>query len=197
MSVPANAPSTREPLGQRVKSRLLVLAALTAAMWVLLLVPLSAREQLGIRSQRAMGLLGVPVAPFLHGDLAHLASNTLPFFVLGALVLLRSWREFVLVSLIVMVGSGLGAWYFGRLGDVHLGVSGLIFGYFGFLVARGLLERTLVSLIIAAVVGFYYGGLLFQVIPREQHISWQAHLFGLLSGLVAAWGVARKRWAAH
>ena len=79
----------------------------------------------------------------------------------------------------------------------YLGASGLIMGYFGFLVARGLLERTLVSLAIAAAIGFYYGGLVWQVIPRDEHVSWQTHLFGLLSGLVCAWLVARKRRSAH
>src|SRR5207247_8205209 len=159
--------------------------------------PTSARERLGVRSQVTTGLVGIPVAPFLHGDWKHLASNTLPFVVLGAVILLRSLREFVLVTIVVALGSGLGAWWFGQPGQVHLGASGLIMGYFGFLVARGLLERTLVSLAIAAAVGFYYGGLVWQVIPRDEHISWQTHLFGFLSGLVSAWLVARKRRFTH
>ena len=189
--------SVQEPLAQRLKSRLLVLAALVGSMWLLLLLPLPVREQLGIRSGAMAGLIGIPLAPFLHGDLTHLASNTLPFAVLGALVLLRSWREFILVSLLVTLGSGLGAWWFGQPGQVHLGASGLIFGYFAFLVARGLLERTLVSVAVALAVGFYYGGLVWQVFPRDGHISWQAHFFGLLSGLVSAWLVVRKRRSTH
>jgi membrane associated rhomboid family serine protease len=189
--------STPEPLTQRLKARLLVLAVLVGLMWALLLLPVSLREELGVRSGTLWGLIGIPLAPFLHGNLAHLASNTLPFVVLGALVLVRSLREFVWVTVIVVLGSGLGAWRLGSPGQVHLGASGLIFGYFGFLVARGLLERTIVSLLIAAAVGFLYGGLLWQVFPKESHISWQSHLFGLLSGFLAAWLVARKRRAPH
>jgi membrane associated rhomboid family serine protease len=182
-----------ETLTQRLKSRLLGLALLLGLMWLLLLVPDAWNQRLAIRAQARDGWWGIPLAPLLHADLAHLASNTLPLAVLGALIALRSWREFVSVSLLVTLGSGLGAWYFGRVGEVHLGASGLIFGYFGFLLARGLLERTLASLVIALAVGFYYGGLLWQVFPKDTRISWQAHLFGLLSGLVSAWLVARNR----
>ncbi len=185
------------PLSQRIKTRLLVLAAIVGLMWVLLLLPLSFREGLGIRSGTPIGLAGVPLAPLLHGDLKHLASNTLPFVVLAALVLVRSLREFVWVTVIVALGSGLGAWWLGRAGQVHLGASGLIFGYFGFLLARGLLERTLVSLLIAAAVGFLYGGLVWQVFSSDPHISWQSHLCGLLAGLASAWLVARKRRPTH
>ncbi len=194
-SIPATA--THEPLAERLKSGLLVLGALVALMWAFLLLPNSLRTEFGVRSHVALGLIGLPVAPLLHGDVAHLASNTLPFVVLGALIVLRSLREFVLVTMIVALGSGLGAWCFGEAGQVHLGASGLIMGYFGFLVARGLLERTLLSLVIAAAVGFYYGGLVWQVIPRDEHISWQTHLFGFLSGLLCAWLVARKRRPTH
>src|SRR5262245_47052109 len=189
--------ATQDTLVQRLRSRAVVLCVLVGAMWALLLLPSGVREHLGIRSQTMLGLIGIPLAPFLHGDLTHLASNTLPFVVLGAVILARSLREFVLVTILVALGSGLGAWWFGDKGQVHLGASGLIMGYFGFLVARGLLERTLLSLAIAAAVGFYYGGLVWQVIPRDEHISWQTHLFGLLSGLICAWLVAGKRRSAH
>src|SRR6476659_5854167 len=93
--------ATQGTLVQRLRSRALVLCALVGTMWALLLLPTSVREQLGVRSQVMMGLIGVPLAPFLHGDLTHLASNTLPFVVLGAVILLRSLREFVWVTIIV------------------------------------------------------------------------------------------------
>lgn len=192
-----SATSVQEPLARRIKTRLVALAVIVALMWLLLLLPLSVRQELGIHSGTAAGLIGVPLAPLLHGDLTHLASNTVPFFVLGALVLLRSPREFVWVTAIAVLGSGLGAWWQGEAGQVHLGASGLIFGYFGFLVTRGLLERTIVSLLIAGGVGFLYGGVLLQVFSKNAHISWQSHLFGLLSGLLAAWLVVRKSRPTH
>jgi membrane associated rhomboid family serine protease len=192
-----SAASVQEPLSRRIKARLVPLAVVVVLMWVLLLLPLSAREEIGIRPGTAAGLIGIPLAPVLHGDLRHLASNTVPFFVLGALVLLRSPREFAWVTAIVVLGSGLGAWALGTRGQVHLGASGLIFGYFGFLVARGLLERTLVSLLIAAAVGFLYGGLVWQVFSGDPHISWQSHLCGLVAGFVSAWLVVRKSRPPH
>lgn len=181
------------PLAQRVKSSLLGMALLLGLMWLLLFVPDAWTGRLAIRAQAEGGWWGIPVAPLLHADLKHLASNSLPFAVLGALIAIRSWRQFILVTALVALGAGLGAWYFGGVGETHLGASGLIFGYFSFLVLRGLFERTLVSLLIALAVGFYYGGLIWQVFPQDARISWQAHFFGLLSGVVAAWFVARNR----
>ncbi len=106
---------------------------------------------------------------------------------------MRSWGDFVFVSLFAIAGSGGGTWYYGDPGTLHLGASGLIFGYFGFLIARGLFERTLVSLAIAAGVGFFYSGLIWGVFPDQDGVSWQAHVFGFLSGLICAYFVARKR----
>lgn len=192
------AKNRRDSITKQLTSRFLVLGLMAAAMWSLWLLHEFAPQgyslnHLAIRPQSILGLVGIPLAPFLHGDLAHLAANTAPFLVLGGLVLMRSWNDFLFVTLFTVAGSGGGTWYFGASDTLHLGASGLIFGYFGFLLARGLFERTLVSLAIAAGVGFFYSGLIWTVFPDQEGVSWQAHCFGFLSGLMCAYFVARKR----
>ena len=85
----------------------------------------------------------------------------------------------------ILIIGGLGVWAFARPA-YHIGASGLIFGYFGFLVAIGLYERSISSLVIASVTLFFYGGLILGILPTDSFISWEGHLFGLCAGIIAA-----------
>ena len=145
---------------------------------------------LGILPRKVMGLRGILFAPFLHGNFQHVASNTVPFLILGGLVLCRGAKEFGAVSLYIMLIGGLGTWAVGPSGTVHLGASGLIFGYFGYLVMRAWYDGRLLSALIAVVVIFLFGGLIWGLSPFQEGISWQGHLFGLFGGIFAA-----SRWA--
>ncbi len=110
------AKNRRDSIARQLTSRFLVLVLMAAAMWGMwLIVPQKfSLNHLGIRPQSIPGLVGIPLAPFLHGDLAHLAANTVPFLVLGGLVLVRSWGDFLFVSLFTIAGSGGGTWYYGE-----------------------------------------------------------------------------------
>lgn len=156
-------------------------------------------DRYGIEPRDREGLRGVALAPLLHGGLAHLAANTVPFLVLGALVLLRTLRVFLVVTAVVVVVGGLGVWLFGQAGSVHVGASGVVFGYLGFLLLRGFLERTPGSLLVSALVAVIYGGALAGLVPTDPSVSWEGHLFGFLGGLVAARAVpvGRRRPAAR
>ena len=110
----------------------------------------------------------------------------MPFLVLGWFVLAGRKGDFFLVSVIVIVLGGAGVWLMAPLESVHIGASGLIFGYLGFLLSRGLFERSLGSILVAVVVGLLYGGLVFGVLPGEPGVSWQGHLFGFVGGAIAA-----------
>lgn len=146
---------------------------------------------LGIRPRRLGGLVGVVCSPLLHRDLGHLLANTVPFVVLGWLVLLQDNIQgegnFYTVTLTVLLISGLGTWLFGR-DAIHLGASGLVFGYIGFLIVNvytaGL---TLIPIAIAALVFWLYGAQLWSILPssKEEAISWEGHLFGFIGGAVA------------
>ena len=143
-------------------------------------------DRLGIRPRTLAGLWGIPMAPLLHGGWAHLMANTVPFLVLGWLVMLRRTRDFFIVTPLVIVLGGLAVWLIGAAGTVHIGASGLIFGYVGYLLARGYFERSFASILLALVVAVVYGSVLWGVLPGQRGISWEGHLAGFLAGVLAA-----------
>jgi membrane associated rhomboid family serine protease len=148
----------------------------------------------GIRPGSTSGLLlGIPMAPFLHGGLDHLAGNSVPFVVLGFLTLLRGQAIFFGATVMIAVVAGVGTWLFGADNSYHIGASGLIFGYFGFLVMAGVFERSLKSILVALAVGFGYGGIIWGVLPGTPGISWEGHLFGLIGGAISAYYLTRTK----
>ncbi len=178
------------------KRSLLVIGSLLAVMWGVELVDwIGGRwlefDQFGIVPRRLSGLLGIPLAPFLHAGWSHLAANTLPFAILGLFVVGRGERTFWSVSAGIVVWGGLAVWLLGRSQTVHVGASGLIFGYFGYLVALGVIEHSVVSIVRALVVGLFYGSIIWGVLPNHRGISWEGHLFGLLAGIAMAWLTGR------
>jgi membrane associated rhomboid family serine protease len=169
---------------------IIVLVALVAITWVLelidFIVPGRWMDSFGIQPRTMSGLAGIFAAPFLHGGLAHLSANTVPFLTLGFLVMMRGLGTFIGVSLLVIVLGGLGVWLLAPGNSIHIGASGLIFGYIGYLLARGYFERSFGSLAIAVLVAVVYGGALWGVLPSDPRISWQGHLFGFLAGVATA-----------
>ncbi len=162
--------------------------AIVALIWAIELVNSLLGHRLnlfGIYPRTTEGLIGILVWTLLHGGLAHLVMNTTPLLFLGFFVSLRGPMVLLLTSLIVTVVGGAMVWLLGR-GAIHIGASGLVFGYFGFLVAVGLYERSISALAIASVTLFYYGGMIVGVVPTDSFISWEGHLFGLLAGILAA-----------
>ena len=113
-------------------------------------------------------------------------ANSIPFVVLGWLVMLRDARHFVPVTLAAMIGSGLMAWLLGAPGSIHIGASGLIFGYLGFLILSGWFARSFSSILLSLLVTGLWGGMVLGVMPGQAGISWQAHLGGFLGGVLAA-----------
>ena len=159
-----------------------------AVMWVVEIINGFIGHRLslwGILPRTTPGLIGIPLSPFLHGSFNHVLSNTIPFLVLGGLVGLRGGQKLVGISLFIIVAGGAGVWLLGRPA-VHVGASGLIFGYFGYLVANGWFDRRPLSILAAIAVIVVYGSLVFGVIPTTGFVSWEAHLFGLLAGVLAA-----------
>ncbi len=140
----------------------------------------------GIRPRRLDGLWGILVAPFLHGSPEHLIANTVPLVLLGWLVMLRDSRHFIPVSVLAMLGSGLCAWTFGASGSVHIGASGVVFGYLGFLMLAGWYARSLGAIALSILVTLLWGGVVAGVLPGQPGISWQAHLGGFVGGILAA-----------
>ncbi|MEV7908602.1 rhomboid family intramembrane serine protease [Streptomyces anulatus] len=149
----------------------------------------------GIRSWDVEGLGGIFLAPFLHAGFGHLMANSVPLLILGFLAALRGLGRFLLASLIIIVVSGLGVWFTSSPAVVTVGASGLIFGYFGFVLARGLFDHRVLDILIGIGVAVAYYSIIWGVLPGEAGISWQGHLFGLIGGILAAWVLRRKRAA--
>lgn len=168
----------------------LFIAGLWAIYFIDLILPLQFSNW-GIIPRRLIGLLGIPLSPFIHGSLGHLISNTIPLAILLFLFVnsrMQPWLRIAEIGLL----SGLLLWLFGRNGSgdhlaVHVGASGLIYGLIAYLIVVGFREKHPVSLVIALLVGFLYGGtLLWGVLPISQTISWDGHLFGAVAGGILA-----------
>ena len=143
-------------------------------------------DAFGVRPHVLVGLRGIVFAPFLHAGFGHLIGNTVPFAVLGVLIGLGGLRRLLAVSAIVALISGIGVWVFGSSGEVHIGSSGVVFGYLAYLLARGFFARNIGQVLVGAIVGVLYGGLLWGVLPTTHGVSWQGHLFGVIGGVAAA-----------
>ena len=151
-------------------------------------------DYFGIHPRTLTGLRNILFSPFLHNGFGHLFSNSLPFFILGAFVYIRGANDFFYVSLVTTLVSGLGIWFFGAATTVHLGASGVVFGYLGYLLTRSYFERSIQSIVLAIVAFIIYGGMLWGVLPIQSGVSWLGHLFGLIGGgLAAYWLVQRRR----
>jgi len=177
-------------------SGLIVLVAMSAVMWLSELVDRVAGGSLdgyGIRPRDADGLGGIAAAPFLHGGWDHLIGNTVPFLVLGAVIALGGALRVLGVTLIVAVVGGLGTWLIAPENTIHIGASGIVFGYAAYLVARGLFTRALWQIGLGLIVLAVWGTTLLQGIVPEDGISWQGHLFGAVGGVVAARTIHRRR----
>jgi membrane associated rhomboid family serine protease len=185
----------RPPASPR-RTALTILAAMVALMWVLEIVDLALDQRLdsyGIEPRDVDGLDGVVTAPFLHVGFGHLIGNTLPFVVMGVVIAFEGPLRLVGVTVIAALVSGLGTWLIAPADTIHLGASGVVFGYATYLIARGAFNRRFMELAIGAAVVVLWGGALLAGLEPQQGISWQGHLFGAIGGVVAARVLARPR----
>ncbi len=179
-----------------LKSHVTTLGATVGATWTTYVVnglAGGALMQYGVIPRTLTGLRGILFAPFLHANMQHLIANTIPFLAMGWLVMLRDARHFLPVTVFAMLGSGLMAWLLGAPGSVHIGASGVVFGYFGFLLLGGWYARSFVSITLSVLVAVLWGGLVLGIAPGQVGISWQSHLGGFLAGVLAARRYRRAR----
>ena len=168
----------------------IVIGAWTALLWVIEIVDQLTREaleQFGIHSWQVASLPSMFMSPLIHDDWAHLAANTVPFAVLGFLVLLGGLARALWATMVTVVVSGLFAWLLSPPNTVTIGASGLVFGWLTYLMVRAVFTRHTVQILIAVGVLVLYGSVLWGVLPTQPGVSWQAHLGGAVGGALAAW----------
>jgi membrane associated rhomboid family serine protease len=160
-----------------------LIALLYAIYFIGLFIPIT---KFGIVPRTTHGLIGVFTAPFLHGGMRHLLSNTVPLITLLILLNTIYPTKTVAVFLFITIAGGLLVWIFGRNAN-HIGASGLIYGLVAFLIVNGILEKKYIPIFISIAVGAVYGGLIWGIFPSiKSYISWEGHLFGAVSGTLIA-----------
>jgi membrane associated rhomboid family serine protease len=144
---------------------------------------------LGIYPRRAFGLPGILFCPFLHGNTTHLIVNMLMLATLSVMILAHGYLFYLHLSLWIVLVSGFAIWLFARPG-LHIGASALVMGYFGFLLAYGLLHPSLLSVFLLLVCLYYFSGLFTSLLPAGRAVSWEGHVFGFIAGALAVAYVA-------
>ncbi len=158
-----------------------------AALWVFNYINWATGSKLnkfGIRPRKPIGLIGIPLAPFLHGNFNHLLFNSMPFFFLGLFIMSLDPKLFYQSTVIISILAGLGVWVVGRRG-IHIGASALISGYFGLIMVSAYQRPTIATFFCAAIALYYFGGILLSLFPTEEKTSWEGHLCGFLAGIIA------------
>src|SRR5437867_9459728 len=192
------AMSAKNPKNSPILKRLtpvLVLVALCWAVFVLNNLILHGHlNQYGIRPRHVGGLLGILWSPFLHGSLRHLVANTVPLALLGGILCLRGRNEFAIVTVLGVILSGVLTWLIGR-NAYHIGASGLIFCFFGYLASLAFFERKIGALLLSIVCILGYGGIVRGILPTASAVSWEGHLAGFISGITLAWFISNVKQA--
>ena len=196
--VPAPARTTPKSPAKRVLPphpvrAAIVIGSFTALLYLIEFINMTMGQSLdrfGIQPRTLTGLEGVVFAPLLHASWAHLIGNTIPILVFGFLAMAGGITQWVAITTTVWVVSGLGVWATGSPG-VTVGASGVAFGWLAFLLLRGLFNRSILQVLLALVLLFFWGSILWGLLPLYPGVSWQGHAFGALGGVLAAWLVAK------
>ena len=182
-------------LARRARSGLVTVGVMAAVMWTLLiadvLLAFGLTRRLAIEPRTLEGLDGIIFAPLLHAGPGHLVSNIVPLLVLGFLTFLEGARRFAVAAGLSWVVSGVGVWVLGA--GPTIGASGVVFGLFSYLLLRGFYNRNWRQVLLAVLLFLMYGSILFGLFPVPgSNISWQAHLFGAIGGVIAAIKLRRR-----
>jgi membrane associated rhomboid family serine protease len=176
---------------RQLRDAVVLMVGFLGLLWILQVVNWADGYRLdtefGILPEHVSRLGDIFTAPFLHFSWQHIEGNSVPLFVLGVLAAYRSITRFLLTSLIVAVTSGLAVWFFQPSNELTVGASGLIFGYFGYVLVRGFFDRNFLDISVGLVAGALYWTILQVAIPGTPGVSWIGHIGGLVGGVLAAW----------
>lgn len=181
-----------------IRVRAIVLSVFVGLMWAVRAIDTLIPGQMssagtGVVPRTLGGLYNIPMSTFIHVDWDHLISNSVPLLILGALILVRGTYEFLFIIFVTTFVSGFGTWLFGEGDTQHVGASGIVFGFFGYLVFRTAFDKKISSAIIALAVAIAYGSAMTYSLIPEESVSWSGHFFGFVGGFAAA----RLRYPHH
>jgi membrane associated rhomboid family serine protease len=185
MVTAASSPRRSPAVGQGMR----VVLALITLMWAAEVVDTLADhrlDSLGIEPRDPEGLPGIVASPFLHAGFGHLIANTVPLLIMGLGIALAGAMRVVYVTLVVGLVAGLGTWLTAPSGTDTIGASGIVFGYATYLVTRFFFSRRILDLALGLVVLVVWGASLLASLAPTPGVSWQAHLFGAIGGVLAA-----------
>jgi membrane associated rhomboid family serine protease len=189
--------SDAESVVAEARKALFVMVAFLAILWIIQVANVLDHYQLttayGIRAREVSSLPYIVTAPFLHVSWTHIEGNSGPLFIFGFLAAYRGVVRFLGLTALVIIGSGLAAWIFSAPGMVGVGASGVVFGYLGYILVRGFFDRHAIDVLIGAVMALCFA-YQFTVLLPHAGIGWQAHIGGLVAGVIGGW-VFRDRSA--
>jgi membrane associated rhomboid family serine protease len=185
------SPVNAEEVLQEARKALYVMVGFIALIWAVQVLnwamSYSPSAHYAIVPRSVSHLGDIFSAPFLHASWQHIEGNSGPLFVFGFLAAYRGVRKFLVVTLFLIVTSGMAVWFFQKPSFSTVGASGLVFGYFGYVVVRGLFDRHLIDVLIGCVMALSFAYLLTSALPGQNGVSWLAHLGGLVGGVLAGW----------
>lgn len=183
--------SNAEAMIAEAKRALWVMVGLLAVMWALQIVSslgdYGLSGDFGIEARDPASLPEIFSAPFFHFSWNHIEANSGPLFVFGFLAAYRGVKKWLGVSVLIIVASGLGVWFTSSSTAVTAGASGLVFGYFGYIIVRGLFDRHPIDIVIGLVMALCFAYQFSSLLPSDEQISWQGHMFGFVGGIVGGW----------
>lgn len=141
---------------------------------------------LGLEPRSISSLINIFTTPFVHSDFSHLISNTLPLIIFSIIILINEKKmKYAEILIFIVTFGGFFLWLFGR-NAIHVGASGVIFGLFGYLIASAIFRKKIFDIFIAIILIFFYWSIIYGVLPNDKGVSWEGHLFGLISGVLAS-----------
>jgi membrane associated rhomboid family serine protease len=174
-------------MGQNLTQNLHWILAILAFLWIVQIINSSMHYRLnifGIYPRHPWGLIGIFTSPALHGSYEHLIFNCFPLFILGELMFVFGQSVFLVASILIIIISGSLTWLFGRRA-LHVGASGVIMGYWSYLLIAGYHQRSIITIGLAVICLYYFAGFIGSMIPGQKKVSWEGHLFGFLAGIAA------------
>lgn len=169
------------------KQHIILIVKIIAGIWIFNFINWftgSTLNTLGTIPRSKKGILGIMFSWILHANFNHLFFNSIPLFILSLLIISYNKQMFFNISIMIIILDGIAVWLFARKGN-HMGASGLVAGYFGFMLIFAYKTASIVSIILAIVILYYFGGIILSLFPTDAKTSWEAHLFGFLAGIAS------------